>query len=174
MHLAWVWTGGCVDRGCGQGNVQLLLERILLTFYGDSGIKRLFSPDDDDVFIIDFIITILKQSYGKAMFSQISVILSTGGGGGVCTQLDAIQMDVPLLDATQMDAPPWMHPHEDRRSSGGRYASYWNVYLFLCLHLRTVTLVTIEPIYDDIKCLCHCRQVRTVPNVTVRRVLTTL
>ena len=27
--------------------------------------------------------------------------------------------------------PAWMHPPEDRRSTGGRYASYWNAYLLL-------------------------------------------
>ena len=39
--------------------------------------------------------------------------------------------------STQMDTPLWMHPpsppqpQEDRRSTGGRYESYWDAYLFL-------------------------------------------
>ena len=42
------------------------------------------------------------EIWGKVMFSQASVILFTGWG---------------------------MHPLEDRRSTSGRYASYWNAFL---------------------------------------------
>ena len=35
----------------------------------------------------------------------------------------------------QVDAPAlqWMHLHEDRRRADGRYASYWNAYLYDCM-----------------------------------------
>ena len=89
------------------------------------------------------------RSMGKVISSQASVILSTGEG---CIQ-DVTQTDAPpprpgcnpdgspdcTRRCTPLDAPPgwihppppgWMYPPEDRRSTGGRYASYWNVYFF--------------------------------------------
>ena len=71
----------------------------------------------------DSLFTVRNSSCGKVMFSQASVILSTrrvacvaggmhgrGLGGGVCVV-------------------GGMHGREDGHC-GGRYASYWNAFLF--------------------------------------------
>ena len=80
----------------------------------------------------------------------LSVILFRGGGRGAsrCIPRIHLPMDAPQ-DASPsgcnpLDAPPRCTPHmmhlssggtpfpspEDKRSTGGRYASYWNAYLF--------------------------------------------
>ena len=38
------------------------------------------------------------------------------------------------------------------------------ILLCSCRHMWAVTLVTIQPISDDIKCPCRCRQVRIIPH----------
>ena len=68
-----------------------------------------------------FLVTAYRV-WGKVMFSQVCFILFTGG----------IQDEHP----PPLDAPFRCTPHpvflspEDRRSAGGRYASYWNAFFF--------------------------------------------
>ena len=58
------------------------------------------------------------SSCGNVMFHKlVSRILSTGGGGSY-----------PSMQWGRH--PPYPPPHDGIRSTSGRYASYWNAYLF--------------------------------------------
>ena len=77
-----------------------------------------------------------QRSWAKVMFLQASVILSTGGGGvhaGQCMlgYHPPPREQTPLgADTPQEQTPP---PEADSgiRSTSGRYASYWNAFLFV-------------------------------------------
>ena len=103
------------------------------------------------------IITARKRSCGKVMFLQVSVILLTGGGVGGWVSQDALQAPPPpQMENPPMENPPgWRTPLDGEpppdgeppdgepprmenppgwrtppRSMCGRYASYWNAFLF--------------------------------------------
>ena len=106
-------------------------------------------------------ITARKRSLGQGFFLQLSVILFTGGGGGVCpiacwdthtpwtqtrpwthTPSDTHPLDTHTRTAghthtqTHTHTHPWRPPghppgYYGIRSTNGRYASYWNAYLYL-------------------------------------------
>ena len=72
------------------------------------------------------IITVRKPSCRKVMFLHLSVILFTGDGG-VHT---SYYSDTPCPPG--QTAPPGRHPPPPRDGHcSGRYASYWNAFLFL-------------------------------------------
>ena len=70
-----------------------------------------------------------QRSWAKVMFLQASVILSTGGGGSLPQCMLGCQTP-PGPGTPRTRHPP---PEADARirSMSGRYASYWNAFLFL-------------------------------------------
>ena len=62
-----------------------------------------------------------QRSWGKVICLHLSVILFTGGGSGT---------PAPLGRHSSGQTPPWA-VHAGIRSTSGRYASYWNAFLFL-------------------------------------------
>ena len=84
-----------------------------------------------------------QRSCGKVMFLPVSVILSTGGGGVWKTPLprQTPPGQTPLLGRcpTRADTPLGRHPRADYPPPpadgycSGRYASYWNAFLFSIL-----------------------------------------
>ena len=71
---------------------------------------------------------------GKVMFSRVSVILSTGEG--------ASRMQPPVcipFPVSGCNHPPPPTP-EDRRSTDGRYAYYWNAYLLLLFLQKVIQI----------------------------------
>ena len=86
--------------------------------------------------------TICRRSLGQGnIFTGVYQSFCRGEGRGVVSHWVQV-MCTPLLDA-----PPWIHTHP-LRSTSGRYASYWNAFLLLFLiqcNLRdsaTVPLLT--------------------------------
>ena len=103
----------------------------------------------------------LQRSWDKVMFLQASVILSTGGLGGVClsacwdTPLEQTPLGAdtslgadtpqeqtpPGADTPYEQTPPRADTHQSRhpprracweiRSTRGRYASYWNATCYI-------------------------------------------
>ena len=89
-----------------------------------------------------------QQSWGKVMFSQLCVILFTGGsvsvhagippppGADTHPRADTPGADTPSgADTLRADTPPGAYTPRRRacweiRSTRGRYASYWNAILF--------------------------------------------
>ena len=71
-----------------------------------------------------------QRTFGKVMFSQMSVILSTRGVCLADTSLGrhtAPWVGTPLGRHTPRQTPSWVDPPDDHCS--GRYASYWNAFL---------------------------------------------
>ena len=78
------------------------------------------------------VITALKRSFGKGMSLHMSVILFIGGKGVSLTETP--------LDTDPLDTDP---PDRDPRAVKSRkYASYWNVFLFVDMCLRLIDLTT--------------------------------
>ena len=106
----------------------------------------------DSNFHIIFFITLRKRSCGRVMFSQACVKNSVHSGvyptmywaGGVCISVCTGRVcvaDTPWADThprqtpsswadTPRQTPPWADTSSDGHCSG-RYASYWNAFLFL-------------------------------------------
>ena len=82
--------------------------------------------------------SLITARVAKVMFSQASVILSTlevEGVGGVC-----LTTPTPLPEHNTRPSPGTQHlpppptkeaEHQGIRSMRGRYASYWNAFLFI-------------------------------------------
>ena len=98
------------------------------------------------------IITIRNSSCGKVMFSQASVILSTEG-----RRIPSGQTP-PAGQTSLRQTPPSRHPPPRDSHCSGRYASYWNAFLYW-QHLRKVpechlisliqgALVIVHSMYD--------------------------
>ena len=76
-----------------------------------------------------------QRSCGKVMFLHVSVILSTGGDG---------RQTPPGKTPPRQTHTPWADPPAKDGHCSGRYASYWNAFLFsfanitfLCLNFDT-------------------------------------
>ena len=87
------------------------------------------------VFEISDIFTIRKRSCGKEMFSQACVKNSVHGVGGCIPQADTPN---PLADTSWQTTPP-----RDGHC-GGRYASYWNAFLWNCFWSLSLLKVSIK------------------------------
>ena len=81
-----------------------------------------------------------QRSWGKVIFSQASVILSTGGRGQVPRQVpprtrytprDQVHPPGPGTPGTRYT--PQSSACREIRAPNGRYASYWNAFLFFLL-----------------------------------------
>ena len=83
--------------------------------------------------------TVLNNSCGKVMFSQVSVCPR----GGRCLRLGRGGCTPPLGRHPQADTPPPPYP---RRPLHRRYASYWNAFLFLFIF--TGVTVSYQNIWD--------------------------
>ena len=101
-------------------------------------------------YLLLLIITARQRSCGKVMFLHLSVILFTGEAEGSplwietdttldkkcpglrspsCTETPPLNRDPPRLDKDPLDRdPPGLKSRDGHWS--GRYASYWNAYLF--------------------------------------------
>ena len=105
------------------------------------------------------------KRWAKVMFLQASVILLTGGGVPQCM---LGYPHPPQADTPRSRHPPPRnrHPPPGIRLTSGRYASYWNAYLFLLLlykfHALPVTYQqTLRVPYGSFTRifffdLCHC------------------
>ena len=113
-------------------------------------LKETFPPG------LSIIITVRNSSWGKVIFSQAPVILSTGGGvfplgrppllgrhplgrhlpGQTPPWADTPQADTPLGRHPRSQTPPWADtPHRDDHCSGW-YTSYWNAFLLINIFLK--------------------------------------
>ena len=89
-----------------------------------------------------------QRSWAKVMFLQASVILSTGGWGGL-PQYMLGYPPPPPKSSPPLSRPPPREADSDIRSTSGRYESYWNAFLFMIfssdiqltrsLHLPSIT-----------------------------------
>ena len=79
---------------------------------------------------LNYLLPTAYEALGKVMFSQASVTLFTRGGVCLPTMPWGGQTPTPRPGGR----PSWEDrptaPTPRRRSTGGRYASYWNAYLF--------------------------------------------
>ena len=78
-----------------------------------------------------------NEVWGKVIFLHLSVILFTGGSASV-------HAGIPPDQAPPWHPPPTRHPSPpprcacwEIRSTGGRYASYWNAILFTLCYWST-------------------------------------
>ena len=99
-----------------------------------------------------------QRSWVKVMFLQASVILSTGGGlrqgnPPPLARRPPRQGDTPLgADPPRSRPPPGTRPPREAdssiRSTSGRYASYWNAFLFFTVFTgNTTSVVLVSVIY---------------------------
>ena len=85
------------------------------------------------------------------MFLQVSVILLTGGSASVHPGIHPPAKDTPLprRPVCQGDPPPRRPPHQGRQAPParptpkgdyccGRYASYWNAFLFVDILIKVI------------------------------------
>ena len=93
-----------------------------------------------NIFIGHLIIAYLTPVYevwGKVMFSQVCVILFTGGlpshsaKGQADSHPSIIGDRSPPHIGGNIGGRPYPPPPLQIRSTGGRYSSYWNPYLFV-------------------------------------------
>ena len=103
----------------------------------------------DDTYLQANLLPSTNEVWDKVIFSQASVILSMGGGGGLPVCITGhmtggsaqphphrqTQRDCPTLPVCR---PPGCRPPPQRymgyygiRSTNGRYASYWYAFLFI-------------------------------------------
>ena len=85
------------------------------------------------------IFTVRNSSCGKVMFSQASVIMSRKRRGERSTP----PRQTPLGRHPSRQTPPPTHTHKKGQCSG-RYASYWNAFLFAIMTLQRVYQFTCE------------------------------
>ena len=83
-----------------------------------------------------------QRSWANVIFLQASVILSTGGGVCLsgCWDTTPQEQTPPWEQTPREQTPPRADTHRSRhppkgdssiRSTSGRYASYWNAFLFV-------------------------------------------
>ena len=76
-----------------------------------------------------------QRSFGKVMFLHLSVILSTGG-----YLADKRLGKHPPRQTPPRQTPPRQTPPPGDGHCGGRYASYWNAFLFV-LQIKNYHLI---------------------------------
>ena len=96
-----------------------------------------------------------NEVWGKVMFLHLCVILFTGGGVSLTetptrqkTSWTAIPwIETPLDRDTPLDKDtPFPRQRPPRMVKSGRYASYWNAFLFHVVSCSEITSVHCEPL----------------------------
>ena len=99
------------------------------------------SPGTEQIWIHSLFVTVRNSSWGKVMFSQVSVCPQGGGVHPPRRQPLPPRQDTPLASR---------HPPRDGYCSGW-YASYWDAFLFTFCPEMDLTFLYYEPSWIDVE-----------------------
>ena len=103
----------------------------------------------DNSKFVTFVITGRNEVVAKVMFLHVCVILFTGGSPGRENPPRAGRTPPPGRENPPgADTPPGADPpraaHSSIRSTSGRYASYWNAFLFTMFFIMSLITVNCD------------------------------